>query len=1179
MSSEAWTADQKKIIDARDCNILVSAAAGSGKTSVLVERIYKRVMDKKNPVNVDQFLVVTFTNAAAAQMKERLRIRMEEGLKQEPQNAHLKRQIGLLASSHISTIHSFCNFVIKNYFHRIGLDPSFRQATQTEVDMIQEEVLDEILEREYENQRDDFIELAGMSSLNRSDKKLAEMIKEVYGYAISEPFPMAFLQRMEQGLQADTKEEWEKLPLIQNMLKEAATCVTSVLKEQEELLEICDKEGGPYYYRKAIRELGDICGCLLDCKSYDEWFRKISTMSFLTMRKKKDESVQEELQLKVKDRAASCRKQLKELGKKYFSSDSSKALVDLKEMRGKIITILRLTKEMHQEFVSRKREKNIVDFNDLEQLALEILLQWDEEQGMYVRTEAACELADFFAEIMIDEYQDSNLVQDTILRSVSKEDMEGKIPNIFMVGDVKQSIYRFRGACPELFAHKMDTYENKEGATYRRIDLHQNFRSREVVLQAANEVFEKAMHRDVGGVEYDQHAMLHAGKVYDPSWERVSHSTDVIALIGPQDPEAEGVAIAQEIKQMVGGESPLFLLDGKSYRPARYGDIVILVLAHAHGQELYDAITEFGIPVVMERKQGFFETREITLMVSMLKVIDNPHQDIPLATVLLGPMFLFTEEELAMIRTYSRGTDLYDALLSYTEADSCYDKIQRFLCVVESLREKVTYATVIDLVQDIYEKTGIYEAVSLMKDGAQRTANMDYLMEQARQYDSTTYHGLHQFVRYLEQIQQNTEETGEVSLVGEEENVVRIMTIHKSKGLEFPICFVAGMGKRLNRSQTGFLTIAPEIGIAAPVIDNATRTKKENLYVTYLKDCNKTENVGECIRKLYVAMTRAEEKLVLVGCISKMDARELNYDGRKRMNTMFDMVLPAIDSPTFHVREIAREDLVQGVKGEILQEAVDFYALYNFDTSVSYDKNIEEALIWMDAREETSRDPLPVKVSVSDLKVDSMKEMEDTDFTILTHEEEDEEMPVPAFMKKKEEKEARQGAAYGTIWHQVMATIDFSKAATEEEIEAELTRLVTEGRLRTEERKVIRVKRLLTFFQSDLGQEMVEASANGTLHREQPFVMGRKACEIFPERKEEDTVLVQGIIDGYYEREGELVLMDYKTDSLKKGQEGKLLERYQTQMELYRRALEEMTGKKVARTVLYSFSLGKEILC
>ena len=1180
MSDIRWTADQQKIINTRDCNILVSAAAGSGKTAVLVERIFKRIMDEKTPVDVDRFLVVTFTKAAAAQMKERLRNRIEKELDRRPDNKHLQRQLGLISSAHISTIHSFCSFVIQNYFHRIGLDPLFRQGTQTEVELILAEVLIKILEEEYESGQEDFVDLADMSDLNRHDDGIENMVKQIYRHAMAQPFPLEFFDQMERFLEIETVEEWERSELVRKVLRDARQRVEDIAGEQQEIIRLCFAPGGPAYYEDHVGEIGDICRSLLSAETYGEWREILSSMTFQTMRKKKDDGVDEEVRIEVMGRRNQCKTSLQNLAKECFASDAADNLRDLHDMRGKVRTLLRLTRRMHEEFIREKRDRNIVDFNDLEQLALSILLTWDEDKKEHVRTEAACELAEHFVEIMIDEYQDSNRVQDTLLGSVSREGLPGYCPNIFMVGDVKQSIYRFRGGCPELFAEKLDTYSPEEGELCRRIDLHQNFRSRQVVLEAANEVFGLAMHRDIGGVEYDERAALYAGREFPDTELPVASQVDVHALIGKQSAEAEGYVIAGEILDMVGDEKSLFIREGKGYRPVEYRDIVILVLAHAQGQELYDSLTEAGIPVVVERRQGFYETREIQLMVSMLRIIDNPHQDIALGAVLLGPMFSFTEEDLAEIRVESRDTDLYDAMCRYERPDERYERIQQFLAVLDRLRSKVTYATVAELVQDIYEATGIYESVMMMKDGIQRTANMDNLMEQARQFDGTTYHGLYQFVRYLEQIEQQTEEIGEVNVAGEMENVVRIMTIHKSKGLEFPVCFVAGMGRRLNLPHTDFLSIAPEIGIAAPVVDNRRRTKKKNFYNNAINDCNKLENIGECIRKLYVAMTRAEEKLVLVGCTQKTEAKKLDAEGRRKINTMFDMVFSAIQSPVFSLHELPQEELLTAIQHEMVRESLEHEELYNFDTSRCYDEHIREQLLWMDACGEQEKESLPVKVSVSDLKMQSMEEKDMGDFTILTHGEEEQEMPVPAFMQSdNRDKDEGKGTAYGTIWHQVMATIDFMKATSEEAIEREIDRLVETGRLRSEDAEVLNSKRLNTFFQSRLGQEMRQAASKGCLHREQPFVMGRKACEIFEDRREEDIVLVQGIIDGYYESGDGIVLMDYKTDSLKVGEEHHLLERYQTQMDLYRKALEEMTGKQVIRCVLYSFSLEKEILC
>ena len=470
----------------------------------------------------------------------------------------------------------------------------------------------------------------------------------------------------------------------------------------------------------------------------------------------------------------------------------------------------------------------------------------------------------------------------------------------------------------------------------------------------------------------------------------------------------------------------------------------------------------------------------------------------------------------------------------------------------------------------------------MMGDGSQRIANMDSLMEQAREFDGTTYHGLHQFVRYIHRIRQQQEEMGEVNIAGEEENVVRIMTIHKSKGLEFPVAILLGMGKKMGGRDTGFLTIHPQLGIGAKIVDNGKHTVKDTIFRKLLKHQNEKEDLGEELRVLYVAMTRAKEKLILIGSAKEVKEQSQSYLFRSKMQSFLDMVLPAVleEPDWFRLQLLEPEELVGPAVTEAVQNRIEAEALYNFDTSMLYHGKLREILEEMDESAEEEKEPLPVKVSVSDLKVKSMEEMELKDFTVLTHEEEDEEMPIPSFMQEtQEERGKHQGAAYGTIWHQVMATMDFSHTDSVEDIEEEITRLVQTGRLRQEERNVLNGKRLLRFFESPLGMAMKKADAEGTLHREQPFVMGKPACEIFPERSEKDDILIQGIIDGYYETEKGIVLMDYKTDSLKPGEEQELIRRYETQMILYKKALENMLHKPVVDCILYSFSLNKEIHC
>lgn len=1184
MGEIQWTSDQQSIIDMRDCNILVSAAAGSGKTTVLVERIYSRITDPRHPVDVDQFVIVTFTKAAASQMKDRLRERLEKALAETPDNVHLQRQIQLMGSAHISTVHSFCGYVIQNYFHRIGIDPSYRQGTSSELALIQKEVLTELLEEKYEEAAEDFVELADMNMFNYSDDKLEEILLSLYDKAMSEPFPGRWLDEMEQFYEVEGEEEWEHSAVCRRVMEDCHQLIMGMEEELQQLLRICSEPDGPYVYEDNIEELIGICEKLEAAEGYEGFRQILNQMNVGSMSRKRDGQICKEKREEVKERRNWCKEALENMRDEYFYQSRREHLLDLGRMGRRIGTLIQLVRELIERYTEAKRERNVVDFNDLEQLALSILLVWDEEKKEYVRSEAALELSEYFEEIMIDEYQDSNRVQDTLLASVSREGIPGRKPNRFMVGDVKQSIYRFRNACPELFAEKLETYQMEQESVCRRIDLHQNFRSREVVLEGSNGVFERIMHRDIGGVEYDAQARLQRGRDFIQTDRPVSDRIDAYIILDKGDAELEARLAASRIQAMTSGDEPLYVQDGDTVRRVMYRDIVILTRSvRAVGQSYFDVLTEAGIPVVMEHSQGFFDTREIQLMTQMLQVIDNPRQDLPLAGVLCGPMFAFSEEELAQIRAGDRRVDLYTSLLSFSgQKDTLYAKVQHFLNILDQLRRKTEYAAVAELIQDIYDETGIYESVQMMRDGAQRAANMDLLMEQARQFDASTCHGLHAFAQYINRIREQQEEMGEVNIAGEEENVVRIMTMHKSKGLEFPVCILLGLGRKLGGTQGDFLTIQPELGIASKIVDNETRTVKDTFYRNALKRQNEMADLGEEMRVLYVAMTRAKEKLILIGCAKEIRSITANYSGRSRIGCFLDMILPAAlaEPDWFRVVSVQREELLEDSAADMVREDLETEALNNFDTSIVYDKELHEYLEATEKEGYDDREPLPVKVSVSDLKIRSMEEQDMQEFTILSHEEEGGEMPVPAFMQTGQGHSlAEQGAAYGTVWHHVMATIDFARTGSEKEIHDAVQELIRTGRLREDEEELLNYRRLHVFFSSPLGCAMREADRIGRLHREQPFVMGRPVKEIFPDRQEEDTILVQGIMDGYFETEDGIVLMDYKTDSLKPGQEELLISRYQTQMELYKEALENMMGRPVTACVFYSFSLGKAIEC
>ncbi len=1170
-----WTTKQRRVIELRDCNILVSAAAGSGKTAVLVERILSRIMDEKNPVDVDQFLIVTFTRAAAAQMRERLMKALEKALEEEPDNERLQRQIMLLPMAQISTIDSFCGYVIQNYFHCTGVDPSYRVGSENELGLLRSDVMAEMLEEWYERGDEDFLRIAGMSRFLKSDAGIEKMTLKLYEKAMSEAFPEKFFQRMRKFLEIDTVEELRGSEFYRRSSAYVRAAVQGICESCSYLLDVCRSPRGPEAYVTAIQDDYNQLEAVSRETEYDEIGRKLSLVSFGGLSRKRQPDAEEEKKELVKKGRKAIKDMVKELCGDYFSLAAREQLEQLRQMRQIILPYLDLAEDFRERYAARKRARSLIDFADLEQMALEILV-YESEDGEICPTEAAKELAEQFAEIMIDEYQDSNLAQDILLGSVSSGN------NLFMVGDIKQSIYRFRMARPDLFLGKLDSYST-EGGENVLVNLSRNFRSCQVIVDGTNAVFEKIMHRDLGGVEYDEDAKLRLGASYPETHH--NHASDIdLYLLEEGQEEAEGKWIASLIETYTGGENPLYVYDGeKAYRRARYGDIVILVRSTRNsGTEIYDALASEGIPVYMESTTGFFDTKEISLLVNLFRIIDNPRQDIPLAAVMKSVIFDFSDDELAVIRGGEKKVDFYTAVAGYEGDAQIEEKIQGFLSMLERFRDKMSYVSVADMLREIYRETRVDYLLCAMKNGQQRKANLELLMELAREFDATSYQGLHQFVRYISGIKKREEDLGEANRQGNSEDVVRIMTIHKSKGLEFPICILAGMGKGITGSRNnGMLEINSDVGIGTQIVDNEKGISKNNIFYKSLCQMNQMEDLGEELRVLYVAMTRAKEKLVFTGCVSPQNiSGDTGYLQRIRPASYLDWIMPATEgNPLFHVTWVEQAAVEQREIEKQADYVVDEVMLNNFDTSRVYNVRLRELLDFMEAYETGEEEEIPTKLSVSEIKKKSMEEYAgEGGFTVLDAGELENQPPVPRFARtEEEESQALAGAGYGTVWHQVMAGLDFVPGVSKEDLESDLEKLMEAGKLRREDMKYIRISKLHKFFSSELGKEMCAAWERGCLHREQPFVTWAPACEVVEDTEQKVPVLVQGIIDAYYETEEGIVLMDYKTDRLEKGQEAVLVKRYGRQMELYAGALEQITGKPVARAVFYSFSLDKEI--
>lgn len=1281
----SWTTEQQQVIDLRNRNILVSAAAGSGKTAVLVERIVKIITDKNHPVDIDHLLIVTFTNAAAAEMRERIGNAIEKALDEQPGDEHLLRQLTLIHNAQITTIDSFCLYVVRNHFHEIDLEPNFRIGDEGELKLLREDVLGRVLEQNYEEPSEAFSDFVEGYASGRTDAALNEMILQLYEFSRSYPWPEKWLDSFVGAYRIETREELDRAewlaPLTEN--------IRFVLKDCEQLLKqalaVTQQDDGPDMYEKAVRsdlekyeglsKLTSFCelsGALSDIK-YD---RLASSRGF--------EGDPDKLEL-VKSLREQAKDVVKKLCKQYFFCSPEMMIEQLERTEPMLEEVVRLTKQFADEFAAAKRRKNLVDFHDVEHFALQILV--DEETEKAKKT--AEEFRDTFEEIMIDEYQDSNEVQETLLRSISREERGEN--NIFMVGDVKQSIYRFRLARPELFMKKYDSYSLEESTT-QRIDLHKNFRSREEVLTCTNDIFYKIMARSLGNVEYDEEAALYPGASYPAmpvqenpvgekaaedekvSGKQINGFTPEILLADSNDElledtdfsdkkTLEAKIVAEEIRHLMKTQPVTDKATGE-LRAARYSDIVILLRSlSGWADSLVEVLNGNGIPAHTVSSTGYFSTVEVQTVLSMLRLLDNPRQDIPMAAVLRSPMAGLTDEELAVLRLEDGSVPFHEAVLelaeglyeedgqkeiSNPEADSEADqkqgrnadgkkeddiettahrKLLKFYKKYRQLRQLVPDTPIHELIEIILRETGYGHYVAAMPAGSRRTANLNMLLEKAAAYEKTSYKGLFHFVRYIDELQKYDVDFGEADMVGENEDVVRIMSIHKSKGLEFPIVIVSGMGKNFNKQDTrSKMVLHPELGIGLDYMDGKKRIKSPTIAKKAIAKQIELENLGEELRVLYVALTRAKEKLILTGTLKDApekleffrqqaalyahsgDTTAIPYLTRESAAGYLDWILPAVLSygDKYPVRIVEAAELVlDEVENQLEQNE-------NLTERIGEIEAADTQLVGKLKQRFSQRYPYQVdvlrknKYSVSELKHRAMRERfeAEQEETVPAFLEEPVTPTIPLFIQREESVEqetANRGALRGTAVHRVMECYDF---ASEKSVHEQMEAMEKEEKITADMRALVKEQTVADFVSSETGKRMALAQRGGALYREKPFVMGfteeelenygfgadsnTDSCEnIYKKtdsdqekeeqkriRHEEDLTLIQGIIDVFWIEKDGIVLLDYKTDRVQQAKE--LIDRYETQLKLYADALERVFGArklKVKEILIYSFSL------
>ena len=1253
----SWTTEQQQVIDLRNRNILVSAAAGSGKTAVLVERIVKIITDKNHPVDIDHLLIVTFTNAAAAEMRERIGNAIEKALDEQPGDEHLLRQLTLIHNAQITTIDSFCLYVVRNHFHEIDLEPNFRIGDEGELKLLREDVLGRVLEQNYEEPSEAFSDFVEGYASGRTDAALNEMILQLYEFSRSYPWPEKWLDSFVGAYRIETREELDRAewlaPLTEN--------ICFVLKDCEQLLKqalaITQQDDGPDMYEKAVRSDLEKYESLSKLTSFCELSEALSDIKYDRLASSRGfEGDPDKLEL-VKSLREQAKDVVKKLCKQYFFCSPEMMIEQLERTEPMLEEVVRLTKQFADEFAAAKRRKNLVDFHDVEHFALQILV--DEETEKAKKT--AEEFRDTFEEIMIDEYQDSNEVQETLLRSISREERGEN--NIFMVGDVKQSIYRFRLARPELFMKKYDSYSLEESTT-QRIDLHKNFRSREEVLTCTNDIFYKIMARSLGNVEYDAEAALYPGASYPVSADFIpeillADSNDELL----EDAELtdkktlEAKIVAEEIKHLMKMQ-PVTDKAAGTLRAAHYSDIVILLRSlSGWADSLVEVLNENGIPAHTVSSTGYFSTVEVQTVLSMLRLLDNPRQDIPMAAVLRSPMAGLTDEELAVLRLEDGSVPFHEAVLELAEglyeeggqieisnseedqkqgrnADektenhieiTAHRKLLEFYKKYKQLRQLVPDTPIHELIEIILRETGYGHYVAAMPAGNRRTANLNMLLEKAAAYEKTSYKGLFHFVRYIDELQKYDVDFGEADMVGENEDVVRIMSIHKSKGLEFPIVIVSGMGKNFNKQDTrSKMVLHPELGIGLDYMDGKLRIKSPTIAKKAIAKQIDLENLGEELRVLYVALTRAKEKLILTGTLkdaaeklefyrqqanlSKAAARPLSYLTREGASGYLDWILPAVLSygDKYPVRIVEAAELVLNEVENQLEKNE------NLTERIEEIEAADTQLVGQLKQRFSQRYPYQVdvlrknKYSVSELKHRAMREKfeAEQEETVPAFLEEPVTPTIPLFIQREESVEqetANRGALRGTAVHRVMECYDF---ASEKSVHEQMEAMEKEEKITADMRALVREQIVADFVSSETGKRMALAQRGGALYREKPFVMGfteeelenygfgvgsnTDSCENIYEktdsdqekeeqkkvRHEEDLTLIQGIIDVFWIEKDGIVLLDYKTDRVQQAKE--LIDRYETQLKLYADALERVFAArklKVKEILIYSFSL------
>ena len=1195
MADTKWTKAQREVIDVRDKNVLVAAAAGSGKTAVLVEHIISIVTGEggKTPVDIDKLLVVTYTRAAAAEMRERVMLALQRKLKEMPEDTHIRNQLTYIHNAKIMTIDSFCNDVVRTYFNEIDIDPGFKIADNGDLELLKADVMSELLENKYAVGDEQFHRFVDTYSGSKSDSKIEDEIWSLYRYARSYPDPEKWLKSLYERYENGAKDnKW--LDAVRAMI---GSKLDGIKASARRILALAYDFGE----EKIINLLSEECNRIFELElseDFDENGNMLSSISFGRFPTIKGLSDADVLRKDaIKNGRADYKKSIETLVKKYYKRPYKDILEDMSICAPMVGQLGELTLEFDRMYRAAKLDKNMTDFSDIEHYALDILAK-KQEDGSYIPTSVAKEMATDIYEIMIDEYQDSNLVQEIILNAVAGRG-KGE-SNVFMVGDVKQSIYKFRQARPELFLDKYNRYPLTDESDNKKIVLSKNFRSRSQVLDCCNMIFEQIMVGGLGGIDYDDNNKLYNGMDFpegadDYKAEIMFVDTEELKELDEEAPakiELEAAMTLGKIKELVDGTKDklpmqIYDKDMKCMRNLRYGDIAILFRSTKGYAEIYtDVFMQAGVPVHTTMSEGYFDVFEISVLLDMLSVIDNPRQDIKLAAV-LKHIFGLTDNMLADIRCQTVG----EARVSFYEAFSKYDGVYKeyiddIKYQLDQFRTAASYMSIYDLILYVLEATHFREFIMASKSGDKRMANVEMLLSKARKYEEGAYSGLFNFVRYIELMKKYNVEEGEANLSGENDDSVKIMTIHKSKGLEYPVVFVGAMGKKMNMADVSkSIIIHPDLGVGVDRVDTTRRLRYKTLIKESIGASIKSENLAEELRVLYVALTRAREKLILTGVgnvtkkrdeyawLETVADKKIGVDTLCGATTYLDWMMMATarayTEDYVRFNRISPRDIMYSKVQQTKQANWHKEALSNWDVDKLYNGDVRYKLDELFSYEYKYAEECHIrqKMSISDIKHMYMRMSAD------------EERPAEeVHFGNDSDTGPSKGALRGTAYHRVFELFDYDMdICGVEDIEVMMSNMVASGLIDQEGVDLVDATKVYEFAMSKTASDMRKAYKEGKLYREKPFVMGIPACEIEPDKyTSKELVVVQGIVDAWYDTKEGIVVVDYKTDNVECIED--LRARYESQLVYYGDAIMRIADRPIKELVIYSVKFNKELI-